>query len=156
MPHRIFPAIAPLGAPMQAVRLLPSPLHLARLSMTNTEIVNQFIESWSVRDLAHTMSFFADDAVYHNIPMPKLTGRTAIAQFIGRSFERADTVAFEILHSSENAAGTVLNERIDEFVLKDGKRISMPVMGVFEMRDGKIAAWRDYFDMKEYEAQLAA
>lgn len=124
--------------------------------MTNTEIVNRFIQSWSARDLAHTMSFFADDAVYHNIPMPKLTGRAAIAAFIGRSFDRAATVRFEILHSAENVAGTVLNERLDEFVLKDGKRISMPVMGVFQMRDGKIAAWRDYFDMKEYEAQLSA
>ena len=28
-----------------------------------------------------------------------------------------------------------------------GKKIELPVMGVFEITDGKIAAWRDYFDM---------
>lgn len=123
--------------------------------MANTEIVNRFIESWNTRDLAYARSFFADDAVYHNIPMPKLVGSEQIAGFIGRFFERVDSVAFRILHNAENDAGTVLNERLDEFLMKDGKRISMPVMGVFELKDGKITAWRDYFDMKEYEAQLA-
>ena len=29
-------------------------------------------------------------------------------------------------------------------------------MGTFEMRDGKIAKWRDYFDLAEFQNQLAA
>jgi len=28
------------------------------------------------------------------------------------------------------------------------------VMGTFEVRDGKIAAWRDYFDLNTYMSQL--
>jgi len=27
-------------------------------------------------------------------------------------------------------------------------------MGIFELRNGKIAAWRDYWDLKQLEAQL--
>jgi limonene-1,2-epoxide hydrolase len=27
-------------------------------------------------------------------------------------------------------------------------------MGTFELRDGKIAAWRDYFDLNTYMSQL--
>jgi limonene-1,2-epoxide hydrolase len=30
---------------------------------------------------------------------------------------------------------------------KDGGEVALPVMGVFEVHDGRIAAWRDYFDM---------
>jgi limonene-1,2-epoxide hydrolase len=29
----------------------------------------------------------------------------------------------------------------------DGGELALPVMGVFEVRDGRIAAWRDYFDL---------
>ena len=47
----------------------------------------------------------------------------------------------------------VLTERVDVFVLPN-KTIELPVMGTFEVRDGKIAAWRDYFDLNQYMQQL--
>ena len=46
------------------------------------------------------------------------------------------------------AGNLVINERIDTMVARDGKKSDIPVVGVFELRDGKISAWRDYFDMK--------
>ena len=39
-----------------------------------------------------------------------------------------------------------LAQRTDCFDLPAG-RLELPVMGVFEVHDGKIVAWRDYFDM---------
>jgi limonene-1,2-epoxide hydrolase len=33
---------------------------------------------------------------------------------------------------------------------------SLPVMGIFEVHAGKITAWRDYFDMAQFTALLAA
>ena len=48
---------------------------------------------------------------------------------------------------------TVLTERVDVFHLPNGK-IELPVMGTFEVKDGKIAAWRDYFDLNQYMTQL--
>ena len=47
----------------------------------------------------------------------------------------------------------VLTERVDYFVMPD-KTIELPVMGAFEVRDGKIAHWRDYFDLQQYMSQL--
>ena len=41
----------------------------------------------------------------------------------------------------------VMNERTDVMRRKDGGAIPLPVTGVFEIVDGKIAKWRDYFDM---------
>jgi limonene-1,2-epoxide hydrolase len=38
-----------------------------------------------------------------------------------------------------------MNERIDRFVM-NGKPVALPVSGVFEVVDGKISFWRDYFD----------
>jgi limonene-1,2-epoxide hydrolase len=42
----------------------------------------------------------------------------------------------------------VMTERNEHFVRRDGSRdpFVLPVVGVFELRDGKVAAWRDYFE----------
>ena len=39
-----------------------------------------------------------------------------------------------------------MNERIDTLVIGDATTV-LPVMGIFELKDGKIIKWRDYFDM---------
>jgi limonene-1,2-epoxide hydrolase len=41
-------------------------------------------------------------------------------------------------------------------VERGGTRVSVPCMGVFELRDGRIAAWRDYWDLGQFERQLPA
>ena len=47
----------------------------------------------------------------------------------------------------------VMNERVDRFKV-GGKDVSVRVVGVFELRGGKIAAWRDYFDLAEFQNQM--
>ena len=47
----------------------------------------------------------------------------------------------------------MLTERIDVFRMGE-TTIELPVMGIFEVRDGLIAAWRDYFDLNQYMSQL--
>ncbi len=44
-----------------------------------------------------------------------------------------------------------MNERIDVFTL-NGNVVELPVVGVFEITDGKITTWRDYFDMAPIQA----
>ena len=49
--------------------------------------------------------------------------------------------------------GTVLAERVDRFVI-GGKEVVLPCNGAFEIKDGKIAVWRDYFDMATWQRQM--
>lgn len=42
--------------------------------------------------------------------------------------------------------GAVLTERIDRITVGP-IRIELPVSGTFEIKDGQITAWRDYFDL---------
>jgi limonene-1,2-epoxide hydrolase len=49
----------------------------------------------------------------------------------------------------------VLTERVDNFVLADGKQLSLPVMGTMVIEDGKIKVWRDYFDLASFSSQMA-
>jgi limonene-1,2-epoxide hydrolase len=48
----------------------------------------------------------------------------------------------------------VLTERVDNFDLAGGKKLSLPVMGTFEIENGKIQAWRDYFDLATFTSQM--
>jgi limonene-1,2-epoxide hydrolase len=123
--------------------------------MTNTEIVNRFIAAWEALDVETIMATFAEGATYHNIPMPPMKGHAQIRRFIEPFLANAESAAFEILHSAENDSGTVMNERVDTFVLKNGQKLVIQVVGIFEMAGGKITKWRDYFDMKAFEAQSA-
>ena len=117
------------------------------MSAENEKIVTDFCTAWSRMNIDEILGFMADDAVYHNIPMPPAKGKTAIRAAVAGFLKMADGIEFKILHTV--SAGTlVMNERVDSFQFKGGKTGAIPVAGVFEVTGGKISAWRDYFDMK--------
>jgi limonene-1,2-epoxide hydrolase len=116
------------------------------------DIVQRFCDSWAAGDLDATMAFFADDAEYHNIPVDPVKGVDAIRATIAGFTTGVDSVVFEMRHIAA-AGDVVLTERLDVFTFPNG-RVALPVMGTFELRDGKIAAWRDYFDMNQFMSQL--
>jgi limonene-1,2-epoxide hydrolase len=118
------------------------------------KIVHDFCNVWPKCNLDEIMTFFTEDAVYHNIPMDPAKGKAAIRAVINTFLPAAKKIEFKILKSAA-AGNIVFNERIDIFDLKDGKHISLPVAGVFEVSGGKISAWRDYFDLAMYTKQMA-
>jgi limonene-1,2-epoxide hydrolase len=121
--------------------------------MTPEETVNAFCAAIATGDLDAMLDYFTADAVYHNIPMAAVQGTDAIRATL-TGFMSPDTkVEFKVLQQAVND-NVVLNERVDVFTTGD-KVISLPVMGVFEVIDGKIAAWRDYFDLNQFMSQLA-
>ena len=120
----------------------------------NTDLIDEFVATWSEMDLDKIMGFFADDAVYTNIPIdPPNEGREAIRKTIEGFMGMAQKVEFVVHHQTENAQGVVMNERTDRFLL--GERwAEAPVMGIFEIEGGKITAWRDYFDLAQFSGQM--
>jgi limonene-1,2-epoxide hydrolase len=122
----------------------------------NSDTIGEFIKAWSAMDLERIMAFFHADATYTNIPIdPPNQGTEAIRKTIEGFLAMADAVEFVVHGSAENpATGQIMNERTDRFRIA-GKWVEIPVMGVFELRDGKIRAWRDYFDMAKFQQSLA-
>lgn len=116
-------------------------------------IVREFCEAWSRRDIDEILGYFTKDAVYHNIPMPAVEGHDAIRQVLEMFVPPANSIEFEILQVAANG-DLVFTERIDRFVMGD-RTIALPVAGVFEVSEGKIASWRDYFDMQMFTNQSA-
>ncbi len=123
--------------------------------MSNIEKVREFIAKWEARDVDGIIASFSDNPFYHNIPMEPLTSKESIRGFIEPFLKPVTKVTFEVLFIAEDDNGIVLTERIDSFAFGD-KRISLPVMGTFEFVDGKLARWRDYFDLRDFETQMAA
>ncbi len=115
------------------------------------QTVRDFCAAWEARDQQRILDGFTDDAVYHNMPMAPAKGKDAIKGLLGMILTPASDVKFEIKHIVANG-DAVLTERVDTFVIA-GKTVTLPVMGVFEVRDGKIAAWRDYFDLTTWTKQ---
>lgn len=95
---------------------------------------------------------FAEDVVYHNIPMAPLNGKAQAMEMI-RGMQ-PQSVDWEVLNIAENG-NVVLTERVDNFVMADGKHLSLPVMGTMELSEGKITAWRDYFDLASFSNQIS-
>src|SRR6201989_2331013 len=113
------------------------------------EIVRRFCSAWSNNvATAELAAFFTDDAVYHNIPLEPVIGRKPIAEnfasFIRPGAPGIESLHLRVIHIAANGP-VVMTERVDVFKLP-GKSFELPVMGTFEVSDGKIRAWRDYFD----------
>jgi limonene-1,2-epoxide hydrolase len=119
----------------------------------NVERVREFIGIWSQGDVDAVMAFFADDAVYHNIPVDPVRGQDAIRAVIQGFAGMASEIEWILHHVAETADGVVLTERLDRFKMGD-RWVELPVMGSFELREGRIVAWRDYFDMAQFQRQL--
>jgi limonene-1,2-epoxide hydrolase len=116
------------------------------------ELVSDFCTQWARGDIDALVGYFTDDAVYHNIPVDPVVGRDAIRSTIQMFTGGVERIEFRVRNIAADG-DVVLTERLDVFVLP-GTTIQLPVMGTFEVRDGKIAAWRDYFDLNQYMAQL--
>ena len=117
--------------------------------MTNTETVRAFIDAWNAGDVDAIVSFLDDgmslSRFRSNRPWPP--GRGAVHPELGSIGPRRLATAVD--HDGPK----VLTERIDAFVI-NGRTVSLPVMGTFEIRGGKITAWRDYFDLATYVNKL--
>lgn len=128
-----------------------------KLPATNpADVVETFITHLNEGRIDQGMDLLAEDVFYHNIPMAPMTGRESVRAFahefgMGTRFKVDwDTIAIAA------SGDTVLTERVDAFRAADGGLISIPLMGSFRIRDGLIAEWRDYFDLGDFERQLAS
>jgi limonene-1,2-epoxide hydrolase len=119
----------------------------------NTDLVSAFCKAWSNRDVDEILSYFTEDAVYHNMPMPPMQGKPAIKTILQQIVAPATWIEWETLNMADNG-NVVLTERVDRFEM-GGKRVELPVAGVFEIEGGKIKAWRDYFDMAAWTRQTS-
>jgi limonene-1,2-epoxide hydrolase len=111
-------------------------------------LVTQFCEAWIRMDPDELADYFTDDGVYHNIPMAPMEGKEVIREGLKGMKAMISSIRFEV-HRQIASGDVVMNERTDHLTMGD-KPVALPVVGVFEIDNGKIRAWRDYFDMGQF------
>ena len=107
---------------------------------------------WQQQDLQPMLDYFTDDIIWQDIPGESRQGKQACVDFMMPFLKKARYFRMEprnILVEGD----TVMVERVDYLEFK-GVDTVLPVVAVFEMDDGKIKQWRDYFDLNMFERQL--
>lgn len=115
--------------------------------VTEVQVVRDFLRALEQLDVDAAVALLDDDVVYRNVPFPPARGRAAVStqlRWLGRW-----ATGFEArLHNIAADGAVVLTERTD--VLARGRfRAEFWVCGTFEVRDGKVVLWRDYFDFAD-------
>ena len=82
--------------------------------------------------------------MYHNMPTGPVGGRENVKKMIAGFIGPWTETRWDILNLV-SAGDVVIAERLDRTKAGD-KAVDLPCTGVFEMENGKIKVWRDYFD----------
>jgi limonene-1,2-epoxide hydrolase len=125
-------------------------------SSVEERVVLEFLERFNQNRIDSAIDLLHENVFYHNIPMEPMRGRETVRAFthefgVGTRF-KAEWQTIHIASKDD----IVLTERVDAFSLADGRRIAIPLMGAFRVKDGLITEWRDYFDMADFTRQFGA
>jgi limonene-1,2-epoxide hydrolase len=121
---------------------------------SNEAIVRDFISAWQRLNPSELAGYFSEDGVYHNMPSAAVVGRDNIEQFIAGFISQWESTDWEVINLLANG-DRVMVERLDKTVVA-GSPVNLPCFGYFELSDGKIKLWRDYFDLATYTTALTA
>ena len=118
----------------------------------NAHTVEVFLSALQDEDYDTAAAQLDDDIVYQNVGFSNMRGRARVMKLM-RGME--GRMGFEVkTHRIAVNGATVLTERTDALVF--GRvRVQLWACGVFEVRDGRITLWRDYFDLWDVTKGLA-
>lgn len=117
----------------------------------NDELVRAMLSAWERRDTRFIVDHLTDDAVYHAMPLPPVAGKAALAAWVA-TFEDVAPGRLEI-RNQVVSDDIVMNERMDTITI-EGTEVSLPICAVFEIEEGRIKAWREYFDIAGLRTSL--
>jgi|TARA_B110000263_G_C14957307_1_gene350884 limonene-1,2-epoxide hydrolase len=122
------------------------------MTNTNEDIIKQFLAAWSNLDANELTDYFTDDGIYHNIPTSATEGKENVRAQIEGICERWTRTSWDLV-SIASSGDLVIAERVDRTEVGE-KKVDLPCTGVFEMENGKIKVWRDYFDLNTFRKAM--
>lgn len=112
--------------------------------------VRRICEGWPDLSADDWREICTPDVRYQNMPWDRVIqeGPDAIHEVLS-GFAENFTVEMDVTHLGGDDT-VVFSERTEHFTPRGagGEAFDLPVTGVFELRDGKVSAWRDYFDRR--------
>ncbi|MBB5685909.1 limonene-1,2-epoxide hydrolase family protein [Sphingobium boeckii] len=121
--------------------------------MNPIAIIQAFIQAWNQRDRTAIRAALHEDVVCAGIPLPPAYGREAAMALLD-PFLLAAEIDWQI-SAIAGSGNIVMTERRDRFRFPGMGWTEVRAAGIFELDDdGRIIAWRDYFDMAELIAAM--
>lgn len=116
----------------------------------------RFLTAVEARDAEAAGACFADGAPYANVPHPPVVGPAGVHDLLAPILARSERVRWEIVTAALDPRRCFL-ERVDRFVI-DGQEYAVACTAVVELDPDadRITAFRDYVDLGEWRARLAA
>ena len=121
------------------------------MTKTPIEVVKAFNRAMEIKDYDTAVKFVSDDCEYTNMPMGTVRGPAGVRSVLEPFFAPTIENRLEILR--EAAVGPIVFlERLDRHLLPTGW-VNLPVTGVYEVHDGLITVYRDYFDLATIQSK---
>ena len=110
------------------------------------ELVRRFLDLLEAGDVDGATSLMATDVDYMNVSLPTIRGRDRVRRALTRALAVRGAGFEAYIHTiSTDGDATVLTERTDVLIVGP-VRIQIWVCGRFDVRNGQIVLWKDYFD----------
>ncbi|SDU79571.1 limonene-1,2-epoxide hydrolase family protein [Gordonia westfalica] len=123
----------------------------AQAAGNEEELVLELMQALSSNNADQLIGYFADEAMYQNMPLPPAYGRDQVHATLTGLFQVLRIDRIDTFHIASRA-GVVFTERVDLLTaLPTGRSFELPVLGVLHVNNGKISGWRDYFDLRSFE-----
>lgn len=138
-----------------AVAVVPMRAAAAEGDPAKIAVAREMIAAWKVSDWRKVADLFAENGVLRSMMLEPVVGRAAIYDRVAALGKGApDGVTLDVTHMGV-IDGLVFMERTDRFVY-NGKPGAVPVVGVLDIRDGKVQEWREYYDRASLLRALGA
>lgn len=113
-----------------------------------SEILQAIMRATRAQDTEAFLSYLTDDVEYHyHMSSRPLLGKEWVRRFMDKYRTYTADVVWEVLRVAEGADFLMVEGREEYTDTRTGQRVIHPYMGILEFRDGKVAKWRDYFEM---------
>ena len=122
--------------------------HASPHTETNKALVRRFWDDLYAHDFEKVGTYFSDDAVYDDVPIPdaKALGPAAIVRKLTIGLGRVPKHVHH-LHRLVAEGDCVVTEHVEDWCFAPDHVVSLPFVSVQVIRDGKIVRWSDYSNM---------
>ena len=114
----------------------------------NKALVRRFWEDLYAHDFAKVGTYFTDDAVYDDVPIPaaRAIGPAAIVRKLEIGLGPVPQHVHH-LHQLVAEGDCVVTEHVEDLCFAPDHVVALPFVSVQVIRDGKIVRWTDYSNM---------
>jgi limonene-1,2-epoxide hydrolase len=116
-------------------------------------VAQKMVNAWNTRNWEQVYDLFAEDGKLQSMMFDPIEGRETISKHLGELVSGIEEIELKIRTIGVINENTVVLERVDDFVF-NGKRTLVPVVGLLEIDNGKVAYWREYYDRATLVAGL--